>query len=62
MPVMSFTFSLLNRNVHHIINIILAIIIFLFFIFIHNKVIHIHMTYNNTDNNQREIITMLQCL
>ena len=34
------------------------IIIFLFFIFIHNKGINIHMTYNNNENKQSEIITL----
>ena len=32
--------------------------LFLFFIFIYNKGISIHMTHNNTYNNQREIITI----
>ena len=40
----------------------LNIYIFLFFIFIHNKGINIHMTYNNNDNNQSKIITMSLCL
>ena len=35
---------------------------FLFFIFIHNKGINIHMTYNNNDNKQSEIITLSLCL
>ena len=34
----------------------------LFFIFIHNKGINIHMTYNNNDNKQSEIITLSLCL
>ena len=29
-----------------------------FFIFIHNKGINIHMTYNNNENKQSEIITL----
>ena len=37
---------------------------FLFSVFILNKCINIHMTYNDydNDNNQSEIITMLLCL
>ena len=35
---------------------------FLFFISIHNKGINIHMTYNNNDNKQSEIITLSLCL
>ena len=31
---------------------------FCFLYFIQNKGIHIHMTYNNNDNNQSEIIIM----
>ena len=35
---------------------------FLLFILIRNKGINIHMTYNNNDNNQSQIITMSLCL
>ena len=31
---------------------------FLLFIFIHSKGINIHMTYNNNENKQSEIITL----
>ena len=40
----------------------LLFFLLLFFIFIHNKGINIHMTYNNNDNKQSEIITLSLCL
>ena len=55
-------FRILNRTRTIVTILLQASAQLLFFIFIHNKGIHIHMTYNNNDNKQSEIITLSLCL
>ena len=47
----------LTRQIPNI-KLITIFLLLLFFIFIHNKGINIHMTYNNNENKQSEIITL----